>query len=45
MKLESGETENKRQCISCGRWFEEDEIIGEVCPDCHTTVFEDEDAE
>ncbi len=45
MKLESEETEQKRQCVSCGRQFEEDEMIGEVCADCHVTVFEDEDAE
>ena len=37
------ETEQKQQCISCGRWFDKSEIIGEVCADCHVTVIEDED--
>ena len=37
------ETEQKRQCVSCGRWFEEHEMIGEVCADCHVTVIDDED--
>ena len=37
------ETEQKRQCISCGRWFDESELIGEVCVDCHVVVIENED--
>ena len=37
------ETAGKYQCVSCGRWFEEREMIGEVCADCHVTVIEDED--
>ena len=37
------ETEEKRQCISCGRWFEEDDMIGEVCADCHVTVIDEEE--
>ena len=37
------ETEEKKQCVSCDRWFEEHEMIGEVCVDCHVTVMEDED--
>ena len=37
------ETEQKRQCVSCGRWFEERDIIGEVCADCHVNVIDDED--
>ncbi len=41
--MEEDETEQKQQCISCGRWFNECEIIGEVCVDCHVTVIEDED--
>ena len=41
------EEEDKRQeyqCVSCGRWFDECDIIGEVCADCHIAVIEDEDA-
>ena len=37
------EKEQKQQCVSCGRWFDEDEMIGEVCADCHVTVIDDED--
>ena len=41
--MKAEETEQKHQCISCGLWFDESEIIGEVCADCHVTVIEDED--
>jgi len=41
--MEEEETEQKHQCISCGQWFDECEIIGEVCADCHVTVIDDED--
>ena len=41
--MEEDETEQKHQCVSCGRWFEESEIIGEVCVDCHIAVIEEED--
>ncbi len=37
------ETEQKHRCISCGQWFDECDIIGEVCADCHIAVIEDED--
>ena len=37
------ETGQKRQCVSCGRWCDEDEMISEVCADCHVTVIDDED--
>ena len=37
------ETEQKRQFVSCGRWFDECDIIGEVCADCHVNVINDED--
>ena len=42
--MEEEKTEQQHQCISCGRWFEKHEMIGEVCADCHVTVIEDEDA-
>lgn len=42
--MEDEENKEKRQCVSCGRWVEEDEIIGEVCVDCHATFMEDADA-
>ena len=38
------DTEEKRQCASCGRWVEEEDLIGEICADCHVTAIEDEDA-
>ena len=41
--MDEEETEQKRQCVSCGRWFDESDIIGEVCADCHVTVIDDED--
>ena len=41
--MEEEEIEQKHQCVSCGRWFDEDEMIGEVCADCHVTVIDDED--
>lgn len=37
------EVEQKHQCVSCGQWFKECDIIGEVCADCQVTVFEEED--
>ena len=37
------ETEQEYQCVSCGRWVEEHEMIGEICVYCHVTVMEDED--
>ena len=37
------ETEQKHQCVSCARWFDECDVIGEVCTDCHVTVIDDED--
>ena len=42
--MEEEAKEQKCKCASCGRWFEEHEMIGEVCADCHVTVIEDEDA-
>ena len=41
--MDEEETEQKHQCVSCGRWCDESEIIGEVCADCRVTVIEDED--
>ncbi len=41
--MEDKETEQKYKCVSCGQWFDESEIIGEVCADCHVTVIDDED--
>jgi hypothetical protein len=38
------EKKKTHQCVSCGRWFEEHEMFGEVCADCHVAVIEDEDA-
>ena len=43
--MEEERKEQKRQCISCGQWFDESEIIGEVCADCHVAVIEEEDGE
>ena len=37
------ETEQKHQCISCGQWFDECDIIGEVCADCHVAIIEEEE--
>ena len=37
------ETDQKCQCVSCGRWFDKCDIIGEVCADCHVAVIDDED--
>ncbi len=42
--MEEDVTEQTRQCVSCGQWFKEHEMIGEVCTDCHVTVIDDEDA-
>ena len=39
------ETEEKRQCSSCGQWVDESEMMGDICVDCQVTFFEDEDAE
>lgn len=37
------ETEQKRECASCGQWFDECDIIGDICADCYVTVIDDED--
>ena len=26
---------SKEQCIICGEWIDESEMIGEYCPDCY----------
>ena len=41
--MEEEETEQKHQCVSCGRWFDECDIIAGVCADCHIAVIEEED--
>ena len=41
--MDEDETEQRHQCISCGRWFDEGDIIGGVCMDCHVTVIDDEE--
>ena len=40
--MEEEETEQKHQYLGCGRWFEEHEMIGEVCEDCQISVIEEE---
>ena len=39
--MDEEETEHKYQCASCGQWFEEDEMVGEVCQDCYVIFFSD----
>ena len=40
--MDEEETEQERQCASCGQWFDECDIIGDVCADCHATVIDNE---
>ena len=41
--MEIKETEEKRQCTSCRRWFEEEDMVGDVCIDCFVNVIDEED--
>ena len=41
--MDEEETEQKHQCSSCGQWFEEQEMIGDVCADCYVIFLGDED--
>lgn len=33
----------QQQCVVCGKWFEESEMVGEYCEQCYLEAAEEEE--